>query len=203
MKHKSVLSLACAVGMLALAGHSNAALLLTNGNFSNLAIPPLSHNIDGAPGWYDGVPTGWTGLSTYYTIKDTGSGVYANVSTLAFGGQFKQTVGTVDSGFGDVTLTFDLNPAVFAGTLSAGIFQTGNPTALAEGTFSTVGTKQLTALNVTAGTSITIAFWSVATTPALTNVSVSAVPEPSTWALLAIGLTVVLTLRRRRNCLES
>jgi hypothetical protein len=29
--------------------------------------------------------------------------------------------------------------------------------------------------------------------------SVSAVPEPSTWALLAFSLTAVLLIRRRRN----
>ena len=34
---------------------------------------------------------------------------------------------------------------------------------------------------------------------ALDDISISAVPEPSTWALLAVGLTAVTVLRRRRT----
>jgi hypothetical protein len=208
MSTKSLLSLSCALGLLCLGGQANAALIVTNGDFSNLA----GLTSPGAP-WYSGVPTGWNTdfTNTIYTVEYTGNpspGVYtyiANLSQLSSVSPtfaaLNQSVGTT-AFTGDVTLTFDLTG--FNGAINrvgAAIYQGPAFNAvLANQEYTDVtGTFQLTAPNVASGTPIQIGFWTNAGTPALTNVSISQVPEPGTWALLMVagGVGMLGILRRR------
>ena len=211
MKTKSLLTLTCALGLLCLGGQANAALLVTNGNFSNLT----GLTYEGGP-WYSGVPTGWsTGKEgTTYSVKYTGNpspDVYtyaANLSQLTVTSpsfaSLNQSVGTTDL-TGAVTLKFDL--ADFGTTnweVGAAIYTNNFGTLLANTSIvngfsglNGIGTYELTASNVASGAPLQIAFWTTGGTPSLTNVSISQVPEPGTWALLMGGLGMLGTLRRR------
>ena len=210
MKTKSLLTLTCALGLLCLGGQANAALLVTNGNFSNLT----GLTYEGGP-WYSGVPTGWsTGKAdTAYSVKYTGNPspeVYtyaANLSQLTATSPFNaltQSVGTTDL-TGAVTLKFDL--ADFGTTnweVGAAIYTNNFGTLLANTSIvngfdgsNGIGTFELTASNVASGAPLQIGFWTTGGTPSLTNVSISQVPEPGTWALLMGGLGMLGTLRRR------
>lgn len=210
MKTKSLLTLTCALGLFCLGGQANAALTVTNGDFSNLT----GLTYEGGP-WYSGVPSGWsTGKEgTTYSVKYTGNpspGVFtyaANLSQLTATSPFNaltQSVGTTDL-TGAVTLKFDL--ADFSTTnweVGAAIYTNNFGTLLANTNIvngfdgsNGIGTFELTASNVASGAPLQIAFWTTGGTPSLTNVSISQVPEPGTWALLMGGLGMLGTLRRR------
>jgi hypothetical protein len=212
MKTKSLLTLTCALGLLCLGGQANAALLVTNGNFSNLT----GLTYEGGP-WYSGVPTGWsTGKAdTAYSVKYTGNpspDVYtyvANLSQLTATSPFNaltQSVGTTDF-TGAVTLKFDLADFNLPSTnweVGAAIYTNNFVTVLANTSIvngfsglNGIGTFELTASNVASGAPLQIGFWTTGGTPSLTNVSISQVPEPGTWALLMGGLGMLGTLRRR------
>jgi hypothetical protein len=207
---KALLSLTCALGMLCLGGQANAALVVSNGNFSNLT----GLTYVGGP-WYSGVPTGWsTGKEgTTYSVKYTGNpspGVFtyaANLSQLTATSPFNaltQSVGTTDL-TGAVTLKFDL--ADFSTTnweVGAAIYTNNFGTLLANTNIvngfdgsNGIGTFELTASNVASGAPLQIAFWTTGGTPSLTNVSISQVPEPSTYALVLGGIATLLLIRRR------
>jgi hypothetical protein len=214
MKTKSLLTLTCALGLFCLGGQANAALLVTNGNFSNLTGLTF---VGG--GWYSGVPTGWSSNKpdTTYSVLLTGDTYVANLAQLtrtspAFNA-LTQNVGTTDY-FGDVTLKFDMStfPNSPDWQVGAGIYsnnfgsllatrQIKNGAAFADPVTGVVpngiGTFELTALNVAAGSDIQVAFWTTGAAAGLTNVSISQVPEPGTWALLMGGLGMLGTLRRR------
>lgn len=191
----------CALGMLCLGGQANAAVLVTNGDFSDLT--GLTPNA--APGWYDGVPAGWSGLNATFTVFDTGSNPVANLGQLASTSQYlSQNAGTTDF-TGDVTLTFDLPGTFSGGTYSVGAViamgPIGNNNVLIYTPFTNVtGTQTLTATNVASGTPLSIGFFylSYTNSPALDNVSISQVPEPSTWAMMLLGGVGILTVLRRR-----
>jgi hypothetical protein len=212
MKTKSLLTLTCALGLLCLGGQANAALLVTNGNFSNLT----GLTYEGGP-WYSGVPSGWsTGKAdTAYSVMYTGNpspDVYtyvANLSQLTATSPFNaltQSVGTTDF-TGAVTLKFDLADFNLPSTnweVGAAIYTNNFGDLLANTNIvngfsglNGIGTFELTASNVASGAPLQIAFWTTGGTPSLTNVSISQIPEPGTWALLMGGLGMLGTLRRR------
>jgi hypothetical protein len=213
MKTKSLLTLTCALGLFCLGGQANAALLVTNGNFSNLT----GLTYEGGP-WYSGVPSGWsTGKEgTTYSVKYTGNpspDVFtyaANLSQLTVTSPnfaaLNQSVGTTDF-TGAVTLKFDLADFNLPSTnweVGAAIYTNNFGTLLANTSIvngfsglNGIGTYELTASNVASGAPLQIAFWTTGGTPSLTNVSISQVPEPGTWALLMGGLGMLGTLRRR------
>lgn len=195
---------------LSAAQRADAQLVLTNGNFQNTnGLTPTA----GAPGWYDGVPAGWTGNSSTFNVINWNSGNFAaNIQTLGPASPFNplyQSVGQMDV-TGDVTLNFSI--LGFSGTygIAAAIYNAtpgGSPTttwsALTTASYSeTSGSFQtLTASNVSVGTPIAVAFWSWAGAPGIDEVTVTAVPEPSTYALLALsaaGIGAHVVRRRRR-----
>ena len=214
MKTKSILSLTCGLVLLCLGGQANAALVLTNGNFSN-----TSDLINNGGGWYSGVPTGWSSNKpdTTYSVQLTGDTYVANLGQLTrtspeFNPLF-QNVGTTDY-FGDVTLKFDMSS--FSNSpewqVGAGIYsnnfgsllatrQIKNGAAFADPVTGVVpngiGTFELTALNVAAGSDIQIAFWTAAAPAGVTNVSI--IPEPSTGLMMALGLAGLVTTRLLRR----
>jgi hypothetical protein len=216
MKTKSILlSMTCALGMLCLGGQANAAVLVTNGNFSDLT----GLTYEGGP-WYSGVPSGWSSskADTTYSVKYTGNpspGVFtyaANLSQLSVTSpsfaSLNQSVGTTDF-TGAVTLKFDLADFTLPSTnweVGAAIYTNNFGTLLANTSIvngfsgsNGIGTFELTASNVASGAPLQIAFWTTGGTPSLTNVSISQVPEPSTWAMMLLGGVGMLTVLRRRS----
>ena len=200
-----------AIGLaLAITTESRAALSLVNANFQDLTgLTPQP----GAPGWYQGVPTGWassTGSLNYNVINWNSGNLAANIQTLGPVSPFTplyQSAGLLDSA-GTVTLTFSI--LGFSGTygMAAGIYSAnadGTPVtsfdslAVASYTESSGGLQTLEALNVAAGTRVGVAFWSWAGAPGVDNVNL--VPEPSALSLLVMGsaLTLVVASRRRRQ----
>jgi len=218
MKTKSILSLTCALVLLCLVGHTNAALVVTNGDFSNLT----GLTYEGGP-WYSGIPSGWNTdfPGTTFTVKYTGitNGNFdyiANLSQLTRTSPnfyaLWQSVGITDYA-GDVTLKFDLSN-INGGPFDVGvaIFQGPNFNTLlanrsvqdvfpdAQGVPQNgVGTFELTAPSVASGSLLQIAFWTTGggSTPGLDNVSI--IPEPSTGLMMALGLAGLVTTRLLRR----
>lgn len=191
----------CGILMLLAPRPAVAALVVTNGNFQNLTGLTQAASV-----WWNGVPTGWTGVNASFTVRELDpapSGNYAaNLNTLTtvtptFQALY-QPVGTLPS-TSIITLSFELVPLVAPTSMSGGIFNTngssnyGDWTALAlpASPFSTAGFHTLaTSVPISAGTPIGIAFWQGGSSgaPAVDNVAV--VPEPSaygTYGLLALG----------------
>jgi hypothetical protein len=198
-----------AIGLaLAITTESRAALSLVNANFQDLTgLSPSP----GAPGWYNGVPSGWSSSTTalsYNVINWNSGNLAANIQTLGPASPFAplyQSAGLLDS-TGKVTLTFNI--LGFSGTygMAAGIYSAnsdGSPITLfnflasASYTEASGSLQTLEALNVAAGTRVGVAFWSWAGSPGVDNVNL--VPEPSALSLLMMGsvLTLVVSARRR------
>ena len=207
MKTKSLLPLSCALVLLCLGGQANAALTITNGDFqSNVGLTAQP----GAPGWYQGVPAGWSSSTTnlnYNVINYNSGNLGANIQTLGPASPFAplyQSAGLLDS-TGKVTLTFNILGISGTYGMAAGIYRAnldGTPVTTfdslvsASYTQSSGSLQTLEVLNVAAGTRVGVAFWSWAGSPGVDNVSL--VPEPSTSTLLLLGFAGVAALRRRR-----
>ena len=197
------------VGLLAAADNAKAQLLLTNGNFQDLTGLTAQ---PGSPGWYQGVPAGWSSSTANlnFNVIDYSSGnLGANLQTLGPSSPsftpLYQSAGLVPS-TGNVTLSFNI--LGFSGTygMTAAIYNAtpgGSPmttwTLLTSATYDeTSGSFQtLVAPNITANTPIGVAFWQFSGSPGIDNVTV--VPEPST-SLLLLGATALgLLIRKRRR----
>ena len=213
MKTKSLLPLTCALVLLCLGGQANAALTITNGDFqSNVGLTAQP----GAPGWYQGVPAGWSSSTTNlnYNVIDYSSGnLGANIQTLGPTGPsftpLYQSAGLLDSE-GKVTLTFNILGISGTYGMAAGIYRAnldGTPVttfdSLISATYSETSTslQTLEVLNVAAGTRVGVAFWSWAGSPGVDNVSV--IPEPSSYALMLGGSASLLLLRLLRHRVQS
>ena len=212
MKTKSFLSMTCALVLLCLGGQANAALTITNGDFqSNVGLTAQP----GAPGWYQGVPAGWSSSTTNlnYNVIDYSSGnLGANIQTLGPASPFAplyQSAGLLDSE-GKVTLTFNILGISGTYGMAAGIYRAnldGTPVttfdSLISATYSETSTslQTLEVLNVAAGTRVGVAFWSWAGSPGVDNVSV--IPEPSSYALMLGGSASLLLLRLLRHRVQS
>ena len=202
MTTKFIRLLMCLLVSLAIVGQASAGLIVTNGDFEDLTGLTAQGG-----GWYSGVPAGWSGINTTYTVYDTGSTHVANLGQLASDGSspavfLSQSVGTTDF-TGKVTLTFDLPGTFGAGyNVGAGIYAAPftNGTNYAFGIFNGTGAQTLTTSSpVAAGTPLSIAFYLVTpgTPPALDNVMIAQVPEPGTWAMLAGGMACAAWSCRR------
>jgi hypothetical protein len=208
MKTKSLLPLSCALVLLCLGGQANAALTITNGDFqSNVGLTAQP----GAPGWYQGVPAGWSSSTTnlnYNVINYNSGNLGANIQTLGPASPFAplyQSAGLLDS-TGKVTLTFNILGISGPYGMAAGIYRAnldGTPVtnfsslATASYTESSGSLQTLEVLNVAAGTRVGVAFWSWAGAPGVDNVSV--IPEPSTGSMMALGLAGLVTTRLLRR----
>ena len=213
MKTKSLLPLTCALVLLCLGGQANAALTITNGDFQDLTGLTAQ---PGAPGWYQGVPAGWSSATTNlnYNVIDYSSGnLGANIQTLGPASPYAplyQSAGLLDSE-GKVTLTFNILGISGTYGMAAGIYRAnldGTPVttfdSLITATYDqtiTTSLQTLEVLNVAAGTRVGVAFWSWAGAPGVDNVSI--IPEPSSYALMLGGSASLLLLRLLRHRVQS
>jgi len=189
---------------------STAALSLTNGDFQDLTGLTAQ---PGAPGWYRGVPAGWSSSTAnlnFNVINYSSGNIGANLQTLGPSAPsftpLYQSVGLLPS-TGDVTLSFNILGLSATYGMAAAIYDASSGTgpnagwvSLVSGSYNqTVPTIQsLVASNVAANTTIGVGFWQWAGSPGIDNVTV--VPEPSTYALLvlAAGGLAAHVVRRRR-----
>lgn len=202
MKNKLFKIFVSALSLVLLAGQAKAALLVTNGDFSDLTGLSSSGG-----NWYGGaVPYGWTssvGGSLTYAVINSGGNYIANLGALSTATPFAaltQNIGILDN-TASITLTYTLTS--LSGTLNSGvaIYNASNGNVLASATFNTSGTHSVTALDVAAGTQIRIGFWqaSPSNSPGLDNVMVTVVPEPGSLSLALGGIAVMAVLRRRHR----
>ena len=207
----STLLLAAVCAMSFIDSSAKAQLIVNNGDFQDLT--GLTTDVPGV--WYGGVPTGWTGISSSFSVREldpvspTGDYV-ANLNVLSTTSPFvafRQAVGTLDSA-GIITLSINVTDLSAGFTMGMGIFNTQNSAnygdwialALPPGDITTAGFQTLsTAVAIDAGTPIGVAFWASAGAPGIDDVTV--VPEPSTYALLVLGAagTGAHLIRRRRR----
>jgi hypothetical protein len=188
---------------------STAALSLTNGDFQDLTgLTPQP----GVPGWYQGVPAGWTGYTgspNFNVINYSSGNIGANLQTLSFTATpftpLYQAVGSLNT---TATITLDFvvlglnaNPVVVGAAIyntSVGSSPSAGWTVLVNASYTTGGFQTLQAIDVPANTPLAVGFWGAGGSPGLDSVTV--VPEPSTYALLvlsAAGLAAHVARRRR------
>jgi hypothetical protein len=208
--HKFLPTVIISIGLFAAADNAKAQLVVQNGDFQN--TNGLTANA--VPGWYDGVPAGWssdTASLTFNVINYSSGNFGANLQTLgpstpAFTPLY-QSIGLLPS-TGDVSLSFNIlalnaNPYGMAAAIydaSSGTGPNDGWSVLVSGSYDqTVPSfTTLIAPNVAANTTVGVGFWRWAGSPGIDNVT--AVPEPSTYALLvlAAGALAAHVARRRR-----
>jgi hypothetical protein len=208
--HKFLPTVIISIGLFAAADNAKAQLVVQNGDFQN--TNGLTANA--VPGWYDGVPAGWSSSTTNLTFNviNYSSGNFgANLQTLgpstpAFTPLY-QSIGLLPS-TGDVSLSFNIlalnaNPygmaaAIYDASSGTGPNDGWNPLVSGSYDQTVPSFTTLIAPNVAANTTVGVGFWRWAGSPGIDNVTV--VPEPSTYALLVLaagGLAAHVARRRR------
>jgi len=150
-------------------------LTVKNGDFSDLA-----GLLEGADGWFAGMPAGWSGvIDGACNVR----GTVANVSTLSqITPSFvplTQEVGMV-SATSEVTLSFEVSepwkgePFILGVAIYDGITEV----PLAKGDFNKTGAYSVKANIVTSGTRLKIGFWAGTGTPGIDNVKIEVKPLP-------------------------
>jgi hypothetical protein len=208
--HKFLPTVIISIGLFAAADNAKAQFVVQNGDFQN--TNGLTANA--VPGWYDGVPAGWssdTASLTFNVINYSSGNFGANLQTLGPSTPtftpLYQSIGLLPS-TGDVSLSFNIlalnaNPYGMAAAIydaSSGTGPNDGWSVLVSGSYDqTVPSfTTLIAPNVAANTTVGVGFWRWAGSPGIDNVT--AVPEPSTYALLvlAAGALAAHVARRRR-----
>jgi len=158
----------CVAALLGLVAPANAALTVVNGDFSDLT------GLTGGPGWYDGVPAGWssTGGTLTFTVND-GNGNPPPAVNLDSFGTLRQNVGT-NTYNSVVTLTFDIG--TFNSAPSVTVRITDGTNIYASTNNCTTGNGQTLTATTRGGSPVYVEFVKTGGgSPSLDNVTVSAV----------------------------
>ncbi len=210
---KHVALSALAIAALVTAGTAQAANLLNNGSFEDADILDGTYTVSNA--------TGWTG--TYYVMDPNAAGGLPNVNPAwpqAFDDQQYVDIGN-STGFslsqsfnvasaGAYRVTWADHTALgFDPSLWSSVYQVSltGPSAITVGgtTFNALHAngnwgQRNEVVNLLAG-NYTLSFQAQGSSTLdalIDNVSITAVPEPGTWALLLAGIVTVGSVARRR-----
>lgn len=216
MKLKSTLLAAA----LAMAAHAGAAELITNGSFETGTIV-VNHGDSGAQqllsgdsstlaGWtvIGGNDVAWIGLGNPYAINASDGNQFLDLTgwhdQSATGGGVKQTIATTAGA--TYTLSFDIgNSSNYNFNTNDSLFVTAG-SVVGQQVWTTISNQpgsweHVTLSFVASGATTDVSFaggqavWYIG----LDNVSVTAVPEPSSALMLGAGLLgMAVWLRRRR-----
>ena len=198
MISKKTLSLALAAALLS-AGYAQASTeLVSNGGFESFTGGPVSGYVTVNAG--DTSLTGWTVGAASVDVVNGNYGAITGNSIDMLGtpgpGSLEQTLATVAGQH--YTLNFDLSENSNAAPQLYVSLNNGATPMLYTGT----GTPQHYSLDFTAGASTMLTFTSATSGNSgavLDNVSVMAVPEPETYAMLLAGLGLMGFIARRRK----
>jgi hypothetical protein len=204
-----------AAGFMTSASANAATNLVTNGGFESAANGPTSgsnssyynigpasadHAVPGDFGW--NVPTNNVDIISYqaYGPAPTNGGSYG-LDLVGYGstGAISQTISTVAGQKYNVSFDYSSNPGI-ADPMAIVTFNGGTVGSVTggvgwqafNGVFTGTGSPNIFALSETFGGNNGGVF--------LDNISISAVPEPSTWAMLLLGFGAIgWTMRSNRR----
>jgi choice-of-anchor C domain-containing protein len=205
---KNLHSIALAVALAAGSAHAQSANLVANGSFEAQSVVNSAIGFDTFTSAGQGL-TGWTVNLRSVDLVSTLWAASHGRNSLDLNGLGKGVISQVlHTVIGQTySLSFDLAGNGAAGAaikgLSVNLGPTGTYTFDTTGkTYSNMGWTTYTTQFAAVSTSTTLSFASMtsgAGGPALDNISVSAVPEPETYALLLAGLGLMGAVARRRK----
>lgn len=205
-------TLLAAAAAFALLPASASAAEFVNGSFENGIAPGSFTTVAGGN---TTAITGWTVtgnsvdyIGSYWTAQNGSRSIDLNGNGQ---GGIQQTFDTIDGILYNVSFWLAGNPDGAPITKSVIVSATGAASAAYNFTFtgfnkSNMGWNNYTYSFVAGGPSTTLSFASQDATSfgaALDNVSVAAVPEPATWAMMILGFGFVGGSMRRRSMFRS
>ena len=199
-----------AVAALAVAGSASAATIILQSTFESPVITSPSYTIVGsADGWTAGAGT--AGIEIQNNV--------AGAPAPDGGAQFVELDSNSNSSMyytlaagGSYTMSFLYSPRPNVGSASNGItLYVGGTELNPPGEITGVGGSStnwaLHTVNFTANAGDQVMFWATGTSDSLggylDNITISAVPEPATWAMMIAGFGMAGAAIRRRHAIKA
>lgn len=205
---RKVMSAAVTAATLAWAGSASAAPVILQSDFEEVAVNPGNYVIVGsADGWTKGVGT--AGIEVQNNAAGapapTGGAKFVELDSNANSSMF-YTFGV--GGSFEMSFLYSARPGVGAGSNGITLFLNNvmlNPPGEITGIGGPVTNWTSHTVNFTANAGDTITFWATGASDSyggyLDNITISAVPEPATWAMMIAGFGLaggmVRSARRR------